>query len=395
VALLALGAAGPAAADPPTAEPPGVLVTGPTTATFSAEIGSGGLPTTAHFEYGTTPELGQRTPDVALASGSRRVMATVTGLAAGTHYHLSVYAANADGAGYGEDDVEFDTPRTPALEALPTADVRPAGVTLHVRVATRGLPVTLTGLVTRTADQAVTPFGPVTVTADGDVALPLAGLAPNAFYRWAMTAKSDGGTAAARGFFNTPRLVGLSPPRASVRVAPYGSPVTFSGTIPNAAGLPLALQQQPFPFLAPFAAIAAAAAAAGPAGEYAFTVPALQRARYAVAVGSPDYVAPVAATAVEVRVAAAVRARVARARGHRFAVSGTYAPGVPARVSLFRRGHGRSGVAVAARPAGDDRRSFRFPARALKPGAYEVRVVVAAGAEVEDAKSASFRVPRR
>ncbi|HWI74495.1 MAG TPA: hypothetical protein VNT55_21220, partial [Baekduia sp.] len=96
----------------------------------------------------------------------------------------------------------------------------------------------------------------MTVTADGDVALPVAGLEPDAAYHWTVTAKSDGGTAAARGSFSTPRLIGMSPPRPSVRVAPYGSQVTFSGTIPTAAGLPVALHQQPFPFLAPFAAIA-------------------------------------------------------------------------------------------------------------------------------------------
>jgi hypothetical protein len=402
MSFVALCAAGPAAAAPPGVDMPGVVVSGPTTATFSARVDPGGLPTTAYFEYGTTPDLGQRTPDVAVAaSGSVRITAKVTDLAPGTHYYLAVHAANADDDGYGEDGAQFDTPRTPALDALPATGVRPVAATLHVKVATRGLPVTLTGSLVRMSfvpvgtPNAPIPVGPVTVTADGDVALPVSGLVPDGLYHWTVSAQSDGGTATARGTLSTPRLIGVAVPRASVRVAPYGSPVTFSGAIPTAAGLPLALHQQPFPYLAPFAAITGATGNAGPGGEYTLTVPALQRARYAVAVGSPDYVAPVAGTAVEVRVAATVRAGVARARGHRFVVSGSYAPDVPARVSLFRRGHGRSGVAVAGRRAAGGRRAFRFPARALKPGAYEVRVVVAAGVEVEDARSASFRIPRR
>ncbi|HWI74494.1 MAG TPA: hypothetical protein VNT55_21215 [Baekduia sp.] len=133
-ALVVLSAAGPAAADPPSVGPLAAVVTSPTSATLSAQVNPGGLPTTAHFEYGTTPDLGQRTPDVAVGAGTAdvRIQASVVDLAPGTHYYLAVYAANADAAGYGDPGLEFKTPRTPALEALAPTDVRPVAATLHV-----------------------------------------------------------------------------------------------------------------------------------------------------------------------------------------------------------------------------------------------------------------------
>lgn len=391
-----------ARADAPSVASLGVIVTGGSTATFSGRVGPGGLATTTHFEYGTTPDLLQRTPDIALGAGTEDVSfdAKVTDLVPGTRYYVAIYAANVDGDGYGTVR-EFTTPRKPVVQALPATDVNQVSATLHLRIETRGLPVTLTGALSRGslrskpgAPTVTIPIGPVTVTTDSDVALPVAGLEPDTIYRWSVDAKSDGGTGGAGGTVVTPRLVGILPPRPSVKVAPYGSQVTFSGAIPAAAGLTVGLQKQPFPFVAPFAAIAGASGAAAPDGAYTLSAPALERARYAVAVASPLFVAPVQATAVDLRVAATVRARWTRVRGHRFVVSGSYAPDVPARVVLLRRGRGRVAVAVSAKSAGG-KRAFRFPARALKPGAYEVRVAVGQGVEVEDAKSASFRIPRR
>jgi hypothetical protein len=70
-------------------------------------------------------------------------------------------------------------------------------------------------------------------------------------------------------------------------------------------------------------------------------------------------------------------------------VAGRYQPAIASKVSLYRRGAGRVGVARTSNG------TFRFPARALKPGTYEVRVTPIAGAGLETAKSTAMAVPRR
>jgi peptide deformylase len=67
-------------------------------------------------------------------------------------------------------------------------------------------------------------------------------------------------------------------------------------------------------------------------------------------------------------IAVALTVKPKRLRHHRFQVTGSYRPHVTGKVSLFRHGAGRVGAARTSKG------TFRFPARALKPGKYEVRV---------------------
>jgi hypothetical protein len=60
--------------------------------------------------------------------------------------------------------------------------------------------------------------------------------------------------------------------------------------------------------------------------------------------------------------------------------------------SLFRVGHGRVGVAVAGRRSGPGARAFRFAARVLKPGQYEIRLAPATTAGIEPTRSARFTI---
>jgi hypothetical protein len=70
-------------------------------------------------------------------------------------------------------------------------------------------------------------------------------------------------------------------------------------------------------------------------------------------------------------------------------VAGGYQPVIAGKVSLYRRGGGRVGAARTSKG------TFRFPARALKPGKYEIRVMPTEGTGFERAKSAAVTIPRR
>jgi hypothetical protein len=396
LALLALAAPAATLADVPsaaTADTVGVADLTATTATFQASINPHGLPTTAHFEYGTTEDMLLSTPDVAIGAGTTAVAFNVpaTGLAAGRLHYVAVYAENSAGGEYG-DELEFTTPRVPHVVQQPESEITQFSATLHMKVTGYGVPVTLTAT-TVGPDGVVIPSGPVIATADGDAALPVAGLQPNTLYHWTGTGTSAGGTDTTVATFRTLPLVAMPRPAVSPNPAPYGSQVTVTGTIPGALGLAVALQQQPFPFVAPFAAIAGIAGATDAQGSYRFTFQAFQTAKYGVS--ALGYVAPGPTNTVGLQIFASVDVHAKRARRHRFAVSGRYWPDVPSTAVLYRRGHGRSGVAISPRSAGGNSRTFRFPARKLKAGSYEVRLTMAGSTGVVSTTSGRFTIPRR
>jgi hypothetical protein len=395
--VVALAApAGSQAADIPSAATVSTVgttaVTG-TTATFQAKINPHGLPTTAHFEYGTTDELLLSTPDVAIGSGTTEIPFTVpvTMLTSNRRYYVAVYAANSAGGEYG-DTLEFTTPRVPHIIQAGETDITQFSATLKIKVTGYGVPVTLSAT-TVGPDGVVIPSGPLTVTTDGDAGLPVTGLQPDTRYRWNATGTSAGGTDTTSATFKTLPLVAMPRPVITPSSAEYGAQVTVAGTIPGAPALAVALQQQPFPFTAPFAAVPGAAGATDAGGFYQFSFRALQTAKYGVS--ALGYAVPGPRSTAQLRVSASVDARAKRARRHRFVVSGRYWPDVPSKAVLYRRGHGRSGAGISPRSAGGNSRTFRFPARKLKPGSYEVRLTVANGTGIESSRSASFRIPRR
>jgi hypothetical protein len=183
----------------------------------------------------------------------------------------------------------------------------------------------------------------------------------------------------------------MARPVVSPKRVEYGDQVTVSGAILGASGLAVTLQQQPFPFAAPFAAAPGTAAATSAQGAYRFTTRAFGRTRYgASAVG---YAAPDDNNTAQVWVTASLETQVKRARHHRFVISGSYRPGVPSKATLYRLGHGRSGAAITPGSAGENSRTFRFAARELKPGRYEVRLVMPASAGIQSTHSEVIRSP--
>ena len=232
-----------------------------------------------------------------------------------------------------------------------------------------------------------TPFGPISVAADGDVAIPLPALEAGTSYTWRAQVTGVAGDGTSSGTFRTEALITMPRPTLTPSVATYGSHVTVSGTIPNKPGLALALAEQAFPFSGPIAPLAGTAATTDVTGAYAFDLRADHPAAYGVT--ADGAVALAAGNLSKLKVAPAIAAKVKRARHHRFAVAGRYQPALAAKVSLYRRGAGRVGSVRTSKG------TFRFPARALKPGKYEVRVTPAADTGFANAKSAAVVVSRR
>lgn len=403
-ALLALPAVSLAADEPPAPAVitrPATDVAG-TTATLHADVTTNGTDTTAYLIYGTAlGQLTRRTPDVALGAGpgTLPVTAAVTGLTPGTKYVVVAVAENDDWVVSG-DAVTFDTQPPPEFLGSSVSDLTYRSATLHLNVATHGQPVTISGTVgtgarlgrlpgpgVTTPLNAVTSFGPVAVAADGDVAIPVAGLTPGTGYNWAATVTGPNGQGTVGGGFRTESLMTLSKPRIARTKVVYGSHVAITGGVPK-AGLVVTLAEQVAPFTGAIVPLTGTTATADATGAYGFDLRAVHSARYGVTAEGAAALSPLYLTRLDVF--PAVTAKLKRAKRHRFVVSGGYQPrGVAAKASLYRRGAGRVGTAVASKGA------FRFPARALKPGKYEVRVSPPAGSALIAGKSALITVPRR
>jgi hypothetical protein len=119
VAVAILATAASAAAPGP---PSGVVVTGSTTARFSATVDANGFPTTVRFQYGLDPRYSgggplvytQSTPlqNVGAFERHKVVTASVTGLVPNAVYHVRLVATNIGGTAYGQ-DLTFMTRRDP------------------------------------------------------------------------------------------------------------------------------------------------------------------------------------------------------------------------------------------------------------------------------------------
>lgn len=371
-----------------------------TLAWLDAEVDTNGVPTTGYFVYGTAPDrLDQRTAEADLGSeGTRPLSVQLTDVAPNTTYYYAAVAENDDWVITG-DTLSFATPRVPQITGGMVDGITFNSATLHLHVDTHGLPrVTVSGRVGTM--RAVSPslvvlgssvFGPgasfrqVSVPPDGDVAIPLTGLAPGKTYSWTATPDGVLSRSTPTGSFATNPLLPVARPALSAAKAAYGSHVTISGTVPRPGAL-VTLAAQASPFVGPIVPTAVTTTADG-AGGYAFDVLAERSARYGVTM---DGAVPLTrAGLVRLDVFPAITARLQRAKGHRFRVTGSYRPHVGAEVSLFRRGGGRVGEVRESSGA------FRFPARTLKPGTYEVRVTPDARPKLVAGQSRTFTVPRR
>jgi hypothetical protein len=89
---------------------PPVAITNPATlianfsATLNGSVDPHGLPTTVHFEYGTTTSYGHTTANQSKSGNTyQNVIANISGLTASTTYHFRTVATNSSGIRYGGD----------------------------------------------------------------------------------------------------------------------------------------------------------------------------------------------------------------------------------------------------------------------------------------------------
>src|SRR5689334_10632837 len=98
-----------------------------------------GQSTSAYFEYGTSTSYGARSATKSIASGSgpSGVSIPVSGLSAGTTYHVRIVAVNAAGTTAGADQT-FTTTGAPAVRTGAATTVTSSSATLTASVDSRG-----------------------------------------------------------------------------------------------------------------------------------------------------------------------------------------------------------------------------------------------------------------
>jgi len=272
------------------------------------------LPTTYHFEFGTSTAYGTNLPepDASAGSGASAVAVSeeVTGLLPSTTYHYRIVAVNSEGPGVSADETFTTPPPKPTVTSLPVSESA-EGFTLHGSVDPNGAATTyrFDFGITEAYGQSF----PSTEASIGSGTSPVAvaqlvkGLPPGVPYHYRVVAHNAGGTSFGEDqFFMTP-------------AAPESSPVATKPSTPA---------------LAPPAPIP-------PSNSFSVRVGAVKsgKAVLAVEVPGPGSVAvsgklvkPARAEAsgagtvsLALKLAAAGRRALAKSRGHRLSVKLTIA----------------------------------------------------------------------
>jgi hypothetical protein len=169
-------------------------------AEINALVNPEGLPSTYHFDFGTSTSYGTVVPipDAPAGSGTIpvEVFVPVTGLTSCTTYHYRIFASNSSGGAHG-DDATFNTNCAPAATTLPAGPLSATTADFNGSVTPNGPPTTyFYEWGTTTAYGTVTP----TVSAgDGDMVIqplttPIAGLTPSTTYHYQLVATNSLGT---------------------------------------------------------------------------------------------------------------------------------------------------------------------------------------------------------
>lgn len=127
------------AAGPPAVTTLGPTEVTPTSATLRATASPNGLATTVAFDYGTSTAYGTTSETAPAGDGTVPVdvAVAITGLRAGTTYHLRARAANSAGTDSGA-DVSFTTPSAPVVSTGAASAVTLTDATLSASVDPKG-----------------------------------------------------------------------------------------------------------------------------------------------------------------------------------------------------------------------------------------------------------------
>jgi hypothetical protein len=215
----------------------------PLAATLQGTVNAEGLPTSYHFEYGTTTSYGSSVPvpdaNADPAPGPQLVAQQISGLTPGTTYHFRLVAHNADGISNGP-DATFVTPAPPLVVSTgAAAAITPNGAQLQGTITTGGLPTNYHfeyGKTTSYGSSVPVPDasaglapGPQPVTQQ------ISGLTPGTTYHFRLVAHNvDGAPAGSDATFVTD---GPAPVVSTGAPVMLRMGVQFTGTV-NAQGLP-------------------------------------------------------------------------------------------------------------------------------------------------------------
>ena len=183
---------------------PPVATTNPATliASFSARLNAllnpHGLPTSFHFQYGTTPSYGLTTaPQNRTGNTFQAVGANVTGLTPNTLYHFRVVASNGAGTTMGSDRTFTTLTPTGAPVVITNAatNVTTSSGTLNGSLNPHGLTTTVFFQYgTTTSYGSATPMQSQAGNTYRNITANISGLTPQTTYHFRMVATNAGGT---------------------------------------------------------------------------------------------------------------------------------------------------------------------------------------------------------
>lgn len=204
------------------------------------------LPTTYHFEFGTSTAYGTNLPepDASAGSGGNAVAVSkeVTGLLPNTTYHYRIVASNSEGPGVSGDQVFTTPPPKPVAVSLPVTEGA-EGFTLHGSVNPNGAETTyfFEFGITEAYGQSF----PSTEAGIGSGATPVSvsqlvtGLPPGVPYHYRLVAHNAGGTSFGEDeFFMTPEAPAapsVVTKSATVTIAPP-APIPPSSAVSTRVG---------------------------------------------------------------------------------------------------------------------------------------------------------------
>ena len=183
---------------------------GPTSATLQATVNADATTVSnCHFDYVDDADYkpsapnpyaaGQTAACVPTPSGSSptSVSASVTGLTAGTTYHVRVEATNSNSTNYGQ-DVTFSTPPPPSIDSATATNLTTTSADLNAQINPNGYDTTYHfqyGTSTTYGTSIPIPDADIgSGTSDVPVTQQITGLAQNTEYHWRVVATSANGT---------------------------------------------------------------------------------------------------------------------------------------------------------------------------------------------------------